>query len=135
MFISLYWQLTRYLIFRNIEYHIFGTFVQQIMLLLIGYLTFYFELADFAVRKFRKKNFSTNVWPGPYHGEFDLNVSHCDYCRQHPVNPAGHPIPQDDWHLALCCHQHDGLPPHLAHLYRIHPEEGQLQWLNQQFIF
>lgn len=34
---------------RNIEYHIFGTFIQQIMLLIIGYLTFYFEINDFNV--------------------------------------------------------------------------------------
>ena len=34
---------------RNIEYHLFGTFIQQIMLLVIGYLTFYFEVHDFTV--------------------------------------------------------------------------------------
>ena len=35
---------------RNIEYHLFGTFIQQIMLLVIGYLTFFFEVHDFTVR-------------------------------------------------------------------------------------
>ena len=34
---------------RNIQYHLFGTFLQQIMLLAIGYLTFYFEVSDFTV--------------------------------------------------------------------------------------
>lgn len=34
---------------RNIEYHIFGTFLQQTALLAVGYLTFYFELTDFTV--------------------------------------------------------------------------------------
>ena len=34
---------------RNIQFHLFGTFLQQIMLLAIGYLTFYFEVSDFTV--------------------------------------------------------------------------------------
>ena len=34
---------------RNIEYHLFGTFLQQTALLLVGYLTFYFEISDFTV--------------------------------------------------------------------------------------
>ena len=48
------WMIKEYLlniffVYRNIQYHIFGTFVQQLMLLLIGYLTFYFEVSDFTV--------------------------------------------------------------------------------------
>ena len=88
---------------RNIEYHIFGTFVQQIMLLLIGFLTFFFELGDFAVRYSNNmfQYLSTFIYiqsncSGPYNGEFDSDVGDCNHSCQYPVHSACHPIPQND---------------------------------------
>ena len=36
--------------FRNIEYHIFGVFLQQTVLISVGFLTFLFEVTNFTVR-------------------------------------------------------------------------------------
>ena len=35
---------------RKIEYHIFGVFLQQTVLIAVGFLTFLFEVTNFTVR-------------------------------------------------------------------------------------
>ena len=35
--------------FRNIEYHVYGVFLQQLILLVVGFLTFFFEVTNFSV--------------------------------------------------------------------------------------
>ena len=36
---------------RNIEYHVYGVFLQQLILLIVGFLTFFFEVTNFSVSK------------------------------------------------------------------------------------
>ena len=48
---------------RNIEYHVYGVFLQQLILLIVGFLTFFFEVTNFSVSKRRRKitkNFSVS---------------------------------------------------------------------------
>ena len=35
--------------FRNIEFHLFGVFLQQMILILVGFLTYFFEVTNFSV--------------------------------------------------------------------------------------
>jgi len=35
---------------RNIEYHVYGVFLQQLILLIVGFLTFFFEVTNFSDR-------------------------------------------------------------------------------------
>ena len=36
-------------VLRNIEYHVYGVFLQQLILLIVGFLTFFFEVTNFSV--------------------------------------------------------------------------------------
>ena len=120
--------LFKYLSTRNIEYHIFGTFIQQIMLLIIGYLTFYFEITDFNVSSFYRKLKKLLINnSGQDHGELDPDVGDCHHSLRHSDESSCHSLSQDDRCLALHCHQHDGLPPHVPHLPRVHYQEGDQQ--------
>ena len=63
--------------------------------------------------------------PGPDHGEPDADAGDRHHRGQHPVHTPRHPLPQDDRHLALCGHEHDGLPPRLPHVPGVHHQEGR----------
>ena len=38
-------------VLRNIEYHVYGVFLQQLILLIVGFLTFFFEVTNFSVSR------------------------------------------------------------------------------------
>lgn len=40
---------TQFLYLRRIEYHIFGVFIQQKVLISVGFLTYFFEVTNFTV--------------------------------------------------------------------------------------
>ena len=37
------------ILLRNVEFHLFGVFLQQAILILVGFLTYFFEVTNFSV--------------------------------------------------------------------------------------
>ena len=86
-------------VLRNIEYHVYGVFLQQLILLIVGFLTFFFEVTNFSVSQDQtlRSNIKINLFnpclgvTGPDHGEPHLDAGHRHHLRQHP---AGGRIPK-----------------------------------------